>query len=76
MLHFTPTNVLLYCPPAHLSLTCVDAGATIQATPPALHIILEPSGNELPTLSEETNFACHQGVGPNFSFNLIFLYLL
>jgi hypothetical protein len=40
--HLVPTEVLLYCPPAHAIPTSVAAGATIQATPPDLQYNLPP----------------------------------
>jgi hypothetical protein len=42
----------------------VQLGATIQAVPPALQMILLPSGRGHPTAEFLTKVDCHQGVGP------------
>jgi hypothetical protein len=42
----------------------VQFGATIQAVPPALQMILLPSGNVVPVGQVEIKLDCHQGVGP------------
>jgi hypothetical protein len=56
----------------------VQEGATIQLVPPALQMIILPSGNVVPTGHTETKFDCHQGVGPIISpiiLLIVFSYL-
>jgi hypothetical protein len=57
-----PTRVFVH--PSQNELTSVQEGATIQAQPPALQMILLPSGNMVPVGQVEIKLDCHQGVGP------------
>jgi hypothetical protein len=69
--HLFPTSSVVV--PFQVEPTSVDTGAIIQAVPPALQMILLPSGSVVPTGHAATIFACHQGVGPIKS-PIFFLY--
>jgi hypothetical protein len=66
--HLSPTSSVVV--PFQVADTCVVAGATIQAVPPALQITALLSGNTVPTGQEATNAVSvsgvsnHQSTGP------------